>query len=313
MLSGNMGLLMTLVALGPNLLLASHVCSRSCTDGLRDCRAACYGDHCNPRNTHSSCCSAGHFPKVTATPNLFNGFCHDFVCCQYDPPPPPPPSPLPSPPLPSPPPSPPLPPSQPPLPPNLTGLIVGISFGAVALVLLLVVVIVILWTKTAPARAAWAADRAEAKTRRANRSTLAAIGLIPYLKQAGVANDGQTLERAAAWVTANNPASVEDLIQFGMVRGFVNSLGMPAIPRQKLLAALEANQAIPVATPWGATPGRKTQPTLSETVEILKRELALEGDVTSVVRQAASQLDIDPGAPLVELARQCLRELSPGA
>ena len=52
---------------------------------------------------------------------------------------------------------------------------------------------------------------------------------------------------------------------------------------------------------------------LLSAIQRCKRELALEGDVTSVVRQAASQLDIDPGAPLVELARQCLRELSPGA
>ena len=211
---------------------------------------------------------------------------------------------------------PPAPPPPPPL--DQTGLIVGISSGAVALVLLFVGAIVIVFCRTSPARAA-------AKARR----TLATIGLIPHLNQAGVGGDGQVLERAAAWVTANKPASVEDLIRFGMVQGFVDSLSLPAIPRQKLLAELGGHEATPVAMGMavdeqkelggvrlsgsaGAAASSSTQPTLIQAAEILKRDLRLEGSVKNVVQQAAAQLGIEPGPPLTELAQQCLRELQPG-
>ena len=39
---------------------------------------------------------------------------------------------------------------------------------------------------------------------------LSAIGLSAYLEQAGVGDDEQVLERAAAWVHAQKPASVEE-------------------------------------------------------------------------------------------------------
>jgi hypothetical protein len=52
-----------------------------------------------------------------------------------------------------------------------------------------------------------------------------------------------------------------------------------------------------------------TQPTLIEANEILKRELGLEGSISSVVEQAAAQLGVEPGPPLPVLAQQCLREL----
>jgi hypothetical protein len=52
-----------------------------------------------------------------------------------------------------------------------------------------------------------------------------------------------------------------------------------------------------------------TQPTLAETVEILKRELGLKGNMQSVVQQAAEQLGVDGSLPLVEMARQCVQNL----
>jgi hypothetical protein len=56
-----------------------------------------------------------------------------------------------------------------------------------------------------------------------------------------------------------------------------------------------------------------TQPTLIEANEILKRELGLEGSISSVVEQAAALLGVEPGPPLPVLAQQCLRELRPEA
>ena len=218
--------------------------------------------------------------------------------------------------------SPPPSPPSPPRPPDYTGSIVGISIGAIALILLIGVSGCIVARRTAPMRADWA-------RKRALREPLTACGLTRHLQQAGVGDDEQVLERAAAWVTANKPASVEDLIQFGMVQGFVDSLKLPAIPKRKLLAALEGHEATPVAMGMavdeqkelggvrlsgsaGAAASSSTQPTLIQAAEILKRELRLEGSLKDVVQQAAAQLGIEPGPPLTELAQQCLRELHPG-
>ena len=72
---------------------------------------------------------------------------------------------------------------------------------------------------------------------------LSAIGLSAYLEQAGVGDDEQVLERAAAWVHAQKPASVNDIIQFGLVDDFVNALDLPIIPKTKLLGALKPQAA----------------------------------------------------------------------
>ena len=56
-------------------------------------------------------------------------------------------------------------------------------------------------------------------------------------------------------------------------------------------------------------PSSTTQPTLNEAAEILKRELGLEGNLTSIVHKAADQLGVERGPPLAELGRQCLRAL----
>ena len=211
----------------------------------------------------------------------------------------------------------------------------------IALILLIGVSGCLVARRTAPVREAWARKRA-----------LTACGLTRHLQQAGVGSDEEVLERAAAWVTANKPASVEDIIQFGMVQGFVNSLNLPAIPKQKLIATFEARpqqamsvemqQAMPVSMPvateaiamgtavametelggggggsWfsGSAGGASSsssssnQPTLSEAVDILKRELGLKGNVADVVKQAAEQLELDVSLPLVELARLCVQKL----
>jgi hypothetical protein len=222
---------------------------------------------------------------------------------------------------------------------------IGISIGAIALILFIGVSGCIVARRTAPVRAVWA-------RKRALREPLVACGLTRHLQQAGVCDDEQVLERAAAWVRANKPGSVEDIIRFGLAQSFVNSLNLPPIPQQKLLAtfgghpqhemSVEMQQAMPVSMPiateavamgtavgMGTGVGMKTelggggswfsgsaggssssnQPTLSEAVAILKRELGLEGNVADVVKQAAFQLGVDGSLPLVEMARQCVQNL----
>ena len=178
-------------------------------------------------------------------------------------------------------------------------------------------------------RAAWA-------RKRALREPLSACGLTGHLKQAGVGDDEQVLERAAAWVTEHKPSSVEDIIQFGLVPDLVGSLLLPPIPKEKLLAALipqvpavqvpGVQVPIPMALPVegvegiamgtvmepglaGGASSSSTQPTLAEAVEILKRDLGLKGNVQDVVKEAAFQLSVDSSLPLVEMARQCVQKL----
>jgi hypothetical protein len=221
---------------------------------------------------------------------------------------------------------------------------IGIGIGAIALILLIGVSGCIVARRTAPVRAVWA-------RKSALREPLVACGLTRHLQQAGVCDDEQVLERAAAWVRANKPGSVEDIIRFGLAQSFVNSLNLPPIPQQKLLATFGGRpqhempvevQAMPVSMPvvteavamgtavgMGTGVGMKTelggggswfsgsaggssssnQPTLSEAVAILKRELGLEGNVADVVKQAAFQLGVDGSLPLVEMARQCVQNL----
>ena len=201
-------------------------------------------------------------------------------------------------------------------------------------------------------RASWA-------RKAALRKPLTACGLTRHLQQAGIGDDDQVLEHAAAWVRVNKPASVEDIIQFGMAQGFVDTLNLPPIPKQKLLATFAGRpqqampvamqQAVPVAMPvateaipmgttlhgmetelggggsWvkkknriqpgvgsgssGASSSSSTQPTLNEAVEILKKELGLQGNMRDIVQQAAKQLGVDASLPLLELARHCVQQL----
>ena len=73
---------------------------------------------------------------------------------------------------------------------------------------------------------------------------LAAIGLSVYLEQAGVGDDEQVLQKAHAWVQAQKPTSVGDIVQFNLVDDFVNALDLPTIPKSKLLGALKPQTAM---------------------------------------------------------------------
>jgi len=105
-----------------------------------------------------------------------------------------------------------------------------------------------------PLTAAEMAAVADAADAAAAVEKIAAVGLNVYLEQAGVGGDKQVLERAAAWVEAQKPTSVDDIVQFKLVDDLVNALGLPLIPRAKLLGALQPQVAVvpqpQVATDW---------------------------------------------------------------
>ena len=76
-------------------------------------------------------------------------------------------------------------------------------------------------------------------------------------------------------------------------------------------------QAAPVVQ-QASVPGSSTQHTNKHTlvtdVEILKRELSLNGTVSEVVKEAATQLAIDSnGRPLSDVSMECVRSLGPVA
>ena len=72
------------------------------------------------------------------------------------------------------------------------------------------------------------------------RAMVKEIGLQGLLEQANVGDDEQVLDKAGAWVQAQKPTSVADIVQYNMVDDFVNALDLPIIPKSKLLEALKA-------------------------------------------------------------------------
>ena len=85
-------------------------------------------------------------------------------------------------------------------------------------------------------------------------------------------------------------------------------------PLMELMPALVPKvQAAPVVQ-QASVPGSSTQHTNKHTlvtdVEILKRELSLNGTVSEVVKEAATQLAIDSnGRPLSDVSMECVRSL----
>ena len=84
------------------------------------------------------------------------------------------------------------------------------------------------------------------------------------------------------------------------------SEGAPVVELAAVQAALVVQQA--------SVPGSSTQHTnkhtLATDVEILKRQLGLNGTVSEVVKEAATQLAIDSnGRPLSDVAMECVRSL----
>ena len=77
----------------------------------------------------------------------------------------------------------------------------------------------------------------------AQKLKLGAIGLTVYLEEVGLGDDEQVLEKAYAWVQAQKPTSVDDIVQFNLVDDFVNALDVPTIPKAKLLGALKPQAA----------------------------------------------------------------------
>ena len=67
----------------------------------------------------------------------------------------------------------------------------------------------------------------------------------PRGRARAVGDDEQVLEKAYAWVHAQKPTSVGDIVQFNLVDDLVNALDLPHIPKTKLLAALKPQMAMP--------------------------------------------------------------------
>ena len=194
----------------------------------------------------------------------------------------------------------------------------------------------------------WAAHQARAASRakKSSRiSQLSAIGLLPYLQNARVANDPVVMERAAAWVERQKPASVADIVQYRLVDDFVNCLSLPAIPRTKLLAALNVHQheqrtstgmvevqvvptglgvgahkgypsavpsAVPAAVPFGISMGATSElPPLHVMEKQIKAELGIEeGSMVDVIEKASQKLGLtEVKGSLTDKAAACMRAL----
>jgi len=86
----------------------------------------------------------------------------------------------------------------------------------------------------------------------------------------------------------------------------------PPVHEQSLASRL-ANQRLERAAARNAAAECAAQPTTAEAAEILKRELKLNGNMMSVINQAAEQLGVAADLPLVEMAKLCLQKLGTGS
>ena len=76
------------------------------------------------------------------------------------------------------------------------------------------------------------------------------------------------------------------------------------------LAAVQAALVVQQASVPGSSTQHTNKHTLATDVEILKRQLGLNGTVSEVVKEAATQLAIDSnGRPLSDVAMECVRSL----
>ena len=123
--------------------------------------------------------------------------------------------------------------------------------------------------KAAAAKAAAdkaAADKAAAEELR-RRAT--ALGLLPVLTTANIADDAM-LKKSMAFCDEHGVTSVSDMVEYNLVQDFVHHLGLKTVPGKKLLSMLQTTtsglaKVVPAAEPaalslllnhWGAAARR---------------------------------------------------------
>ena len=125
-------------------------------------------------------------------------------------------------------------------------------------------------------------------------------------------NIGGALEQSAGAIVANEAPVVELAEVSGAPPPYAATEMYPP-PMPALVPKVQAAPVVGVVQ-QASVPGSSTQHTHKHTlvtdVEILKRELSLNGTVSEVVKEAATQLAIDSnGRPLSDVSMECVRSL----
>ena len=82
----------------------------------------------------------------------------------------------------------------------------------------------------------------------------------------------------------------------------------PPVPAQ--VPKVQATPVVQQASVPGSSTQHTNKHTLATDVEILKRELGLNGKISEVVKEAATQLGVDSnGRPLADVSMECVRAL----
>ena len=125
-------------------------------------------------------------------------------------------------------------------------------------------------------------------------------------------NIGGALEQSAGAIAAQVAPGVELAEVSGAPPPYA-ATGVYPPPMPALVPKVQAAPVVGVLQ-QASVPGSSTQHTHKHTlvtdVEILKRELSLNGTVSEVVKEAATQLVIDSnGRPLSDVSMECVRRL----
>ena len=123
---------------------------------------------------------------------------------------------------------------------------------------------------------------------------------------------GGALEQSAGAIAANE-APVVELAEVSGAPPPYAATGVYPPPMHALVPKVQAATVVGVVQ-QASMPGSSTQQThkhtLATDVEVLKREMGLNGNISEVVKEAATQLLIDfNGRPLSDVSMECVKSL----
>jgi hypothetical protein len=134
-----------------------------------------------------------------------------------------------------------------------------------------------------------AADKAAAKAAAEERAT--ALGLLPVLTTANIADDA-TLKKSIAFCDKQGVTSVSDLVEYNLVDDFVRHLGLKHVPGMKLRGMLQAPTS-GLAPPPPPPPSPPQPPPAAAVAQLSDR---LTSPSSPSLQQAAASM-INQGAP----------------
>ena len=102
--------------------------------------------------------------------------------------------------------------------------------------------------------------------------------LLALLRSLGLEDEAAVLRAAEAWCKANEPHSIEEIVEYGLVDDFVDALDLPPIPAGRLRNAL--------------SPSAEPQPSAAAASSSLEGQAAAQPEVSSHTEPRSAHLTV---------------------